>query len=125
MKQHKLICVAGARPNFMKVAPLLRLLRANPVFTAVLVHTGQHYDEGLSGHFFRDLELPAPDYYLGVGSGSHAQQTAEVMKRFEPIVITEKPDAVIVVGDVNSTLAAAVVSVKLGVPSVSCRGRAS
>lgn len=100
----------------MKVAPLLRLLGRDPSFTAVLVHTGQHYDEGLSGQFFRDLQMPAPDYYLGAGSGSHAQQTAEVMKRFEPVVTAEKPDAVVVVGDVNSTLAAAVVSVKLQVP---------
>lgn len=100
----------------MKVAPLLRVLRAHPSFTAVLVHTGQHYDEGLSGHFFRDLEIPAPDYYLGVGSGSHAQQTAEVMKRFEPVVLAEEPDAVVVVGDVNSTMAATIVAVKLQIP---------
>lgn len=116
MKRNKLICVAGARPNFMKVAPLLRLLRASQSYETVLVHTGQHYDEGLSGHFFRDLELPSPDYYLGVGSGSHAQQTAEVMKRFEPVVKLEQPDAVVVVGDVNSTMAAAIVAVKLEVP---------
>jgi UDP-N-acetylglucosamine 2-epimerase (non-hydrolysing) len=115
MKRYKLICVAGARPNFMKVAPLLRLLGASQSYETVLVHTGQHYDEGLSGHFFRDLELPAPDYYLGVGSSSHAQQTAEVMKRFEPVVKLEQPDAVVVVGDVNSTMAAAIVAVKLGV----------
>lgn len=116
MKRHKLICVAGARPNFMKVAPLLKLLRGNPWFTTVLVHTGQHYDDDLSGQFFRDLDLPAPDYHLEVGSGSHAQQTAEVMKRFEPVVLLEKPDAVVVVGDVNSTMAAAVVAAKLQVP---------
>jgi UDP-N-acetylglucosamine 2-epimerase (non-hydrolysing) len=116
MKRHKLIFVAGARPNFMKVAPLLRLLRGNQWFTTILVHTGQHYDDDLSGQFFRDLQLPAPDYHLGVGSGSHAQQTAEVMKRFEPVVVLEKPDAVVVVGDVNSTMAAAVVAAKLQVP---------
>lgn len=84
MKRTKLICVAGARPNFMKVAPLWRLLSCDRHFACVLVHTGQHYDEQLSGQFFRDLALPEPHHYLGVGSGSHAQQTAEVMRRFEP-----------------------------------------
>jgi UDP-N-acetylglucosamine 2-epimerase (non-hydrolysing) len=116
MKKPKLICVAGARPNFMKVAPLLRLLRRDRSFKTILVHTGQHYDDQLSGHFFRDLELSAPDHYLCVGSGSHAQQTAEVMKRFEPVVASEQADGVVVVGDVNSTLAAAVVSAKMQVP---------
>jgi UDP-N-acetylglucosamine 2-epimerase (non-hydrolysing) len=116
MKKHKLICVAGARPNFMKLAPLWRRLRCDRHFTAVLVHTGQHYDDLLSGHFFRDLELPSPDHHLCVGSGSHAHQTAEVMKRLEPVVIAERPDGMIVVGDVNSTLAAAVVATKLQVP---------
>jgi UDP-N-acetylglucosamine 2-epimerase (non-hydrolysing) len=116
MKKHKLICVVGARPNFMKVAPLLALLRRDGQFSSVLVHTGQHYDDKLSGHFFRDLDLPAPDHYLSVKSGSHAQQTAEVMKRFEPVLMAEHPDAVIVPGDVNSTLAAALVAVKLQVP---------
>jgi UDP-N-acetylglucosamine 2-epimerase (non-hydrolysing) len=100
----------------MKVAPLLRLLRSDEHFTTVLVHTGQHYDHKLSGHFFHDLELPAPDHYLGVRSGTHAQQTAEVMKRFEPVVRAEQADGVAVVGDVNSTMAAAVVAVKLQVP---------
>jgi len=116
MKKHKLICVAGARPNFMKVAPLLRVLRSDRHLEAVLVHTGQHYDDQLSGQFFRDLELPPPDHHLCVGSGSHAQQTAEVMKRLEPVVIAEDADGVIVVGDVNSTLAAALVAAKLQVP---------
>ena len=83
MKRTKLICVAGARPNFMKVAPLWRLLSCDRHFACVLVHTGQHYDEQLSGQFFRDLALPEPHHYLGVGSGSHAQQTAEVMRRFD------------------------------------------
>src|SRR5438477_3245002 len=110
MRRHKLMCVAGARPNFMKVAPLLRLLRNDEDFGCVLVHTGQHYDDKLSGQFFLDLDLPVPDHFLSVGSGSHAQQTAEVMKRFEPVVIAEQPEAVIVVGDVNSTMAAAVVA---------------
>jgi UDP-N-acetylglucosamine 2-epimerase (non-hydrolysing) len=116
MKRHKLICVVGTRPNFMKVAPLLKLLRCDGHFTAVLVHTGQHYDDKLSGLFFHDLELPAPDHYLDVRSGTHAQQTAEVMKRFEPVVKAEQADGVIVAGDVNSTMAAAVVAVKLQVP---------
>ena len=118
MNKRKLICVVGARPNFMKVAPLLRLLRRDEHFTAVLVHTGQHYDDQLSGHFFHDLELPAPDYHLCVRSGTHAQQTAEVMKRFEPVMTAEKADGVLVVGDVNSTMAAALVAVKLQVPVV-------
>jgi len=116
MKRHKLICVVGARPNFMKVAPLLRLLRCDGDFTTALVHTGQHYDDNLSGHFFHDLKLPAPDHYLCVQSGTHAQQTAEVMKRFEPVLMAEQPDGVVVVGDVNSTMAAAVVAAKLHVP---------
>lgn len=116
MKRHKLMFVVGARPNFMKVAPLLKLLPYDGQFTSILVHTGQHYDDSLSGHFFHDLELPAPDHYLSVQSGSHAQQTAEVMKRFEPVVVAEQPDGVVVVGDVNSTMAAAVVAVKLQVP---------
>jgi UDP-N-acetylglucosamine 2-epimerase (non-hydrolysing) len=114
----KLICVVGARPNFMKVAPLLKALRRDRQFTAVLVHTGQHYDEALSGTFFRDLELPAPDYHLGVGSGSHAEQTAEIMKRFEPVVLTEQPQGVVVAGDVNSTMAVALVAAKLCIPVV-------
>jgi len=118
MNKHKIVLVAGARPNFMKLAPLLRLLHADAEFTPVFVHTGQHYDDRLSGCFFRDLALPNPDHHLGVGSGSHAQQTAEIMKRFEPVVLDEKPDSVLVVGDVNSTMAAAIVSSKLEVPVI-------
>jgi UDP-N-acetylglucosamine 2-epimerase (non-hydrolysing) len=114
----KLMCIAGARPNFMKLAPLLALLRRNPAFSAVLVHTGQHYDEKMSGQFFTDLGLPMPDFNLEVGSGSHAQQTAEIMKRFEPVVLAEKPDAVLVVGDVNSTMACALVASKLQIPVI-------
>jgi UDP-N-acetylglucosamine 2-epimerase (non-hydrolysing) len=112
----KLICVAGARPNFMKVAPVLRLLRSGRDFDSVFVHTGQHYDEQLSGQFLRDLELPPHDHFLAAGSGSHAQQTAEILRRFEPVVLHEKPDGVIVAGDVNSTLAAALTAAKLHVP---------
>lgn len=111
----KLICVAGARPNFMKVAPLVKALSAGSFFNPVLVHTGQHYDHKMSGEFLADLDIPAPAHYLQVGSGSHAQQTGELMKRFEPVVIEERPDAVIVVGDVNSTMACALVAKKLDV----------
>jgi len=118
MIKHKLIFVAGARPNFMKVAPLLEELRHYGSFESVFVHTGQHYDSKLSACFFQDLNLPEPDYFLGVGSGSHAQQTAEIMKRFEPVLTAERPDCVIVVGDVNSTMAAAVVASKLQIPVV-------
>ncbi len=112
----KVINVLGARPNFMKVAPLVEAMkRREREFTPLVVHTGQHYDPNMTDAFIRDLELPQPDLYLNVGSGSHAAQTAAVMKRFEPIVLREKPDWVVVVGDVNSTLACALVCVKLGV----------
>ncbi len=112
----KVINVVGARPNFMKVAPIVEAMkRREREFTPLVVHTGQHYDAAMSDAFFRDLDLPQPDVYLGVGSGSHAAQTAAVMERFEPVVLQEKPDWVLVVGDVNSTLACALVCVKLGV----------
>ena len=112
----KIINVVGARPNFMKVAPIVAAMkRREQEFTPLVVHTGQHYDAAMSDSFFRDLELPQPDVYLGVGSASHAAQTAAVMERFEPVVIREKPDWVMVVGDVNSTLACALVCAKLGV----------
>ncbi len=114
----KIICVAGARPNFMKIAPLIRELNQDPFFKIVLVHTGQHYDDKMSGQFFRELEIPDPDYNLQVGSGTHAQQTAAIMQRFEPVVLDGKPDAVLVAGDVNSTLACALVAKKLGVAVV-------
>jgi UDP-N-acetylglucosamine 2-epimerase (non-hydrolysing) len=104
--------VAGARPNFMKVAPVLSALTAEG-HTGVLVHTGQHYDEQMSDAFFRDLGLPDPHHYLEVGSGTHAAQTARVMLAFEPVLRAERPDWVVVVGDVNSTLACALVAVKL------------
>lgn len=107
----KILCVAGARPNFMKIAPILRALRSAG-FDARLVHTGQHYDEKLSKVFFEDLAIPRPDLELEVGSGSHAGQTAEIMKRFEPILASEQPHAVLVVGDVNSTIACAIVTAK-------------
>ncbi len=112
----KVINVVGARPNFMKVAPIVAAMKARPaVFQPLVVHTGQHYDAEMSDSFFRDLQLPQPDTHLGVGSASHAAQTAAVMERFEPVVLREKPDWVLVVGDVNSTIACALVCVKLGV----------
>lgn len=109
----RILCVAGARPNFMKLAPLVAALDRDPDFSPFIVHTGQHYDDQMSGQFFRDLGMPAPKCNLNVGSGSQAQQTAEIMKRFEPVVLEEKPDAILVVGDVNSTMACALVAKKL------------
>src|SRR5215210_4637729 len=112
----KVLNVVGARPNFMKVAPIVEAMkRREGEFMPLLLHTGQHYDEGMSKAFFRDLGLPRPDVYLGVGSGTHAAQTAAVMQTFEPVVTSERPDWVVVVGDVNSTLACALVCSKLGV----------
>ncbi len=107
----KILCVVGARPNFMKIAPILRAL-AEVGLPAKLVHTGQHYDIDLNDNMFAQLAIPAPDVSLGVGSGTHAVQTAEVMKRFEPLVDAERPCAVLVVGDVNSTIACALVAAK-------------
>jgi UDP-N-acetylglucosamine 2-epimerase (non-hydrolysing) len=113
----KIILVAGARPNFMKVAPLLWELRKYPDrFNPRLIHTGQHYDAEMSDVFFRDLELPRPDRFLGVGSGSHAEQTARVMMAFEQACVEEQPDLVVVVGDVNSTMACAITAKKLCIP---------
>jgi UDP-N-acetylglucosamine 2-epimerase (non-hydrolysing) len=112
-----LLCVVGARPNYMKMAPLLRAFRSRAdLAPAVLVHTGQHYDPMLNDRLFEDLALPRPDINLGVGSGTHAVQTAEVMRRFEPVVDEHQPSCVVVVGDVNSTLACSLVAVKKGVP---------
>jgi|SRR5271157_127032 len=123
----KLMIVVGARPNFMKAAPILKAIHthnhdaicpgakdeAEKSIVPILVHTGQHYDESMSGSFFGDLDLPKPDVHLGVGSGSHASQTAEVMKRFEEVLLRLQPDYLIVVGDVNSTLACALVAAKI------------
>ena len=109
--------VVGARPNFVKMAPVIAELRARlPDRRHVLIHTGQHYDRAMSELFFEELNVPQPDHLLGVGSGSHATQTARVMERLEPVLREERPDLVIVPGDVNSTLAATLVAVKLGVP---------
>jgi UDP-N-acetylglucosamine 2-epimerase (non-hydrolysing) len=145
MTSTRLLHVAGARPNFMKIAPIMtavdrwnseagsgastapgsrgakapgaRASSPDPVtFTQVLVHTGQHYDQAMSDVFFRELGLPEPDHNLGVGSGSHAVQTAEVLRRLEPVLLEERPDLVVVVGDVNSTLAAALCAAKLHIP---------
>src|SRR5690554_1904880 len=104
--------VAGARPNFVKVAPILRALKAKG-HESILVHTGQHYDARMSDAFFQDLEIPQPDHYLGVGSGSNAAQTARVMEAFEPVLLETSPDWLVVVGDVNSTIACALVASKL------------
>jgi UDP-N-acetylglucosamine 2-epimerase (non-hydrolysing) len=111
----KIICVCGARPNFIKIAAVLKALKKNGNFHILLVHTGQHYDENMSKLFFDDLNIPRPDINLEVGSETHAVQTAEIMKRFEPVVLDFRPDYVLVVGDVNSTIACGLVAVKLGV----------
>ncbi len=111
----KIICICGARPNFMKIAPVMRAFETAGNFEILLVHTGQHYDENMSRLFFDDLGIPRPDINLEVGSASHAIQTAEIMKRFEPVVLDFKPNYVLVVGDVNSTIACGLVAVKLGV----------
>ena len=108
--------VVGARPNFMKAAPVMRALAQRPDVRQILVHTGQHYDQNMSEVFFRELEMPEPDYNLAVGSASHASQTAQIMMRFEPVLQEARPDLVLVYGDVNSTLAAALVCSKMGVP---------
>jgi UDP-N-acetylglucosamine 2-epimerase (non-hydrolysing) len=110
---HCVLCVAGARPNFPKIAPIMRSLAARSEFRPLLVHTGQHYDDKLSRVFFHDLGIPTPDISLDVGSASHAQQTAEIMRRFEGVVEAEQPHVVLVVGDVNSTVACALVSSKV------------
>ncbi|TMH54073.1 MAG: UDP-N-acetyl glucosamine 2-epimerase [Betaproteobacteria bacterium] len=112
-------CVVGARPNYMKVAPLIRALRADAAAPrTMLVHTGQHYDVAMNDRLFADLKLRTPDVNLDVGSGTHAQQTAEIMRRFEPVVDASPPSCVVVVGDVNSTLACSLVAVKKGIPVV-------
>jgi UDP-N-acetylglucosamine 2-epimerase (non-hydrolysing) len=114
-----IMCVVGARPNFMKIAPIIRELRSQPDAVPVcLVHTGQHYDAEMNDAFFSQLQIPPPDVELEVGSGSHAVQTAEIMKRFEVVVDKEQPAAVLVVGDVNSTIACALVAAKKNIPVI-------
>ena len=112
----KIVHVVGARPNFVKVAPVIKALRRFPALTQVVVHTGQHYSEKLSSEILSDLQLPEPDRHLGVGSGTHAEQTARVMVALEEVLEDEQPGLVIVAGDVNSTLASALTAVKLGIP---------
>lgn len=111
----RILSVVGARPNLVKLAPVVRALASRPVVEHLVVHTGQHYDASMSGTFFEELEIPAPHANLEVGSGTHAQQTAAVLERFEPICRDTRPDWVLVYGDVNSTVAAALVAAKLGV----------
>jgi UDP-N-acetylglucosamine 2-epimerase (non-hydrolysing) len=133
----KIMIIVGARPNFMKAAPLIVAIREHnqkasalswdkqlmetEKIQQILVHTGQHYDEAMSGSFFADLELPTPDVHLGVGSGSHAMQTAEIMRRFEEVLLRERPDVLVVVGDVNSTVACALVAAKVSYDSDGAR----
>jgi UDP-N-acetylglucosamine 2-epimerase (non-hydrolysing) len=112
----KIINIVGARPNLPKISPLIREMRRNSEIEPILVHTGQHYDETLSDIFFRQMGIPPPDVNLAVGSGSHAAQTAEVLKRVEPVLLAHKPDLVLVVGDVNSTIAVSLAAAKLGIP---------
>lgn len=117
-KKITIYLVAGARPNFMKIAPLMKAMRANKRIKPVLIHTGQHYDRNMSKTFFDELEIPKPDYNLGIGSGTHAQQTANVMLKFEKLVMRKRPDYVLVVGDVNSTVACSLVASKLLIPVI-------
>lgn len=112
----KIVSIVGARPNLMKIAPIIARMRDFPELESVLVHTGQHYDSNMSGVFFEELGIPAPDYNLGVGSGSHSRQTAQIMLELEPLFLDICPDLVIVVGDVNSTVAATLVAAKLHIP---------
>jgi len=113
---HRITCVVGARPNFIKVAAIIREFRGRDNWTCRLVHTGQHYSPEMSGSFFEDLEIPPPDVNLEVRGGSHTQQTASIMMAIEPDLINHRPDLLLVVGDVNSTMAASLVAAKLGIP---------
>ncbi len=108
--------VVGARPNLIKIAPLVEEMSRHPEIEPVLLHTGQHYNDNLSQVFFDELGIPEPDIYLGVGSGSHAEQTARIMLAFEPVLREQRPDLVLVVGDVNSTLACTLTAVKMHIP---------
>lgn len=113
----RILAVAGARPNFMKIAPLMHEFARRPErFEPILVHTGQHYDKAMSDSFFRDLGIPEPDVNLGVGSGSHGHQTAQVLMKIEDLLVERRPHAVLVVGDVNSTIAATLAAVKMHIP---------
>jgi UDP-N-acetylglucosamine 2-epimerase (non-hydrolysing) len=112
----RIASIVGARPNFIKIAPLMRAMRRHPDLRPTLIHTGQHYDDAMAGRFFAELDIAAPDVALQVGSGSHAFQTAEVMKRLEPVLQELRPHVAVVVGDVNSTVAAALTAAKLQIP---------
>src|SRR5215468_4245386 len=113
----RILYVVGTRPNFVKTAPVISAMRSRlPDGAHTIVHTGQHYDRAMSEVFFEELGVPAPDHLLEVGSGSHALQTARTMERLEPVLVGERPDLVVVPGDVNSTLAAALTAVKMGIP---------
>jgi UDP-N-acetylglucosamine 2-epimerase (non-hydrolysing) len=112
----KVLNIVGARPNFMKIAPIVAEMKKAGELRQLLVHTGQHYDEGMSDVFFRDLGIPVPDIHLGIGSGSHAEQTGRIMMEFEKVCVQEKPGLVLVVGDVNSTMACTIVAAKLLIP---------
>lgn len=112
----RVLSVVGARPNFMKIAPIVEEMKKAPDLNGLLVHTGQHYNASMSDVFFCDLGIPLPDIHLGVGSGSHAEQTARIMVEFEKVCLQQKPDLVMVVGDVNSTIACAIVAAKLVIP---------
>ena len=118
MPKLKILNVVGARPNFMKIAPIDEAMRGNPGIEPYLLHTGQHYDQAMSELFFRNLGLPEPDHYLGVGSGGHGAQTGKIMIAFEEILRELSPDLVLVVGDVNSTIACGLVAVKMGIKLV-------
>src|SRR5438445_274837 len=111
----KILNIVVARPNLPKIAPLMREMQRHPEIEPILVHTGQHYDDKLSDIFFRQMGIPEPHVNLEVGSGSHASQTAEILKRIEPVLLDRKPDLVLVVGDVNSTIAVSLAAVKLGI----------
>ena len=115
MKSVKIITVAGARPNFMKVAPFLRALQKYENVISLLVHTGQHYDVNMSDIFFQNLQMKQPDYHLGVGSGGIVEQTAKIMVEFEKVILKEMPDLVVVVGDVTSTISCALTAVRHGI----------
>jgi UDP-N-acetylglucosamine 2-epimerase (non-hydrolysing) len=115
-KQADIHLIGAARPNFMKIAPLFHALRQNNLFNALIVHTGQHYDQNMSGDFFKELGLPKPRINLNVGSGSHARQTGRTLMAYEEVLLKNRPELVVVVGDVNATLACALAAAKLGVP---------